>query len=152
MVKLIKIFMSEKNDSMVRSLQRALLKDQKDKDLHTNPTPKHLALQKRVHELETDSSKRRRAAALEEYTILKETEDAKVAAADIDLKKTEARIKLQALNIKKHRSTKRSSLNNAVWPSTRHGCRKSMLACSSTSAVLTTRGWEVSVVKILPCA
>ena len=79
------------------------MKDQKDKEPRTNPTPKHIALQKRVLELETNTGKRHRAAALEEWTIMQKAEDAKAARAQIDLEKIEAIIKFQTSSIVKHR-------------------------------------------------
>ena len=100
MNKLIKIGMKEKDDSIVRVLQKAVLKDEKMKELCA--TPRAVALQKRVLEVQDETAKRHRAAAIEDWEILISVADTDKVKAQIDLQRAEANIKLQELRITKH--------------------------------------------------
>ena len=103
MTHLLKIMMREKNDTVVRCLQKTLMKYEREKELRIQPTIRHALLQKRMHAEEEETAKRHRSEALEEWRIYQQTTDAKAAKAACEVAKSNARVQLQAVNVLKHR-------------------------------------------------
>ena len=97
---LIRIAQQERNDPLTRQLRKTLNADRKAKQIAS--TDVAIALGKRAHEAQVESTKRFRAMAEEERQMLKGIEDAKVAKAAIDLAKVDATLRANEVKVALH--------------------------------------------------